>query len=355
MVKRLTILFAVFLVIGIFFYTAVSISFGQGSRIIILWPNPETAKSSLQLQTFPFIIVPPPPASGSAQIATESSRIQLVNRKVPNLLGGNYCPLDYVKKPGETCECLDMLAIACPAGTDTPPISCPQGQIPFMDFMGSSTREWYCAQLIDMPGYSGPRTPPSGCFEACIAKPIVYLYPTEPTYIDVEVLAPGEVFVSDPQYPEGGWKDVFAYPNGDILYQGKAYRELFYETRVNTKIDMPETGMVIAQGEIESELRRALYNFGLQDRELEEFLEYWVPTLENLDSDYIFFSVLTPDVKEAVDKLIISPEPDTRIEIIAYFKPLNKPIEIKPLIIPDSPPVRSGFTMVEWGGTIDLD
>ncbi len=346
--------FAGFLITGILFYAAVATSFGQGSRIIILWPNPETAKSSLQLQTFPFVIVPPPPASGSGKIATESSKIQLVNNKAPSQLRGNYCPADYVKSPGETCECWDMNAIACPAGTDTVP-TCPQGQIPFMDFMESNSRQWYCAELIGLPGGTQSKTPPEGCFEACIAKPIVYLYPTEPTYIDVEVVAPGEVFVSDPQYPAGGWRDVLAYPSGDLVYQGSKYKELFYETRVKTKIEMPDAGIVIARERIEHELRSALFKFGLKDRELEEFLEYWVPTLENLNSDYVFFSVLTPDVKESVDKLIISPEPDTRIEIIAYFKPLGKPVDTKPLYVPESPPVRSGFTMVEWGGTIDFE
>lgn len=347
--------FAGILITGILFYTAVSTSFGQGSRIIILWPNPETAKSSLQLQTFPFIIVPPPPASSSGQIATESSKIQLVNRKAPSLLGGNYCPADYVKKPGETCECWDMNAIACPAGTDVMPTNCPQGQIPFLDFINSTTKVWYCAELIGLPGGPENKTPPEGCFEACIAKPIVYLYPTEPTYVDVEVIAPGEVFISDPQYPAGGWRDVLAYPSGDLVYQGKQYRELFYETRVKKKIDMPDAGIVLARERMEPELRSALFKFGLKDRELEEFLEFWVPALEGLNSNYVFFSVLPPDVKQSVDKLIISPEPDTRIEIIVYFKPLDKPVQVRPLSVPDNPPVRSGFTMVEWGGTIDFE
>jgi len=54
-----------------------------------------------------------------------------------------------------------------------------------------------------------------------------------------------------------------------------------------------------------------------------------------------------------VDKVIITPEPDTFIFFLAYFKPLSQPIQVKPLMLPLEPPKRVGFTAVEWGGTID--
>ena len=95
-----------------------------------------------------------------------------------------------------------------------------------------------------------------------------------------------------------------------------------------------------------------IIRLGLIKNEREEFLEFWIPRIKALNSPYIFVSILEKDEKERIDKVFYSPEPDTRIEFIAYFKPLDFPIAIDPLILPKRPE-RIGFTAVEWGGVID--
>ena len=63
----------------------------------------------------------------------------------------------------------------------------------------------------------------------CIWKPVIYLYPTKKTLVDVKVSVPGEIVVSDPLIEKleesvlrslggGGWKNVTAYPHGSLLY-----------------------------------------------------------------------------------------------------------------------------------------
>lgn len=214
--------------------------------------------------------------------------------------------------------------------------------------------DWYCLK-ITFPFLGGSKNKQElipGCKYACMGKPVVYLYPTKPTLVSVTVETPGSIIASDPLYPENGWKDVLAHPDGTLLYKDKKYSELFYETSVNKRIAMPEQGIVIPSEELEQTLRSSIARLGLIQKEQDEFLEYWVPVLQNLHSPYILFSILPPDVKDSVDRLIISPKPDTRIEFIAYFKPLKQPITIRPLDLPKTPPQRIGFTEVEWGGTI---
>lgn len=226
---------------------------------------------------------------------------------------------------------------------------------------------------IDMPGTGDPREKKAcswqhviGTYDiicqdicglndgfTCYGKPVILLYPERPTLVDVEVKTSGEIFVSDPLYPAGGWKNVLANPDGSLVYENKKYEELFYETKVN-KLKMPTTGLVFTANEIEEKLSELLYQLGLDysKNEIPEFMDFWLPKLKALKSKYIFVSLISKDVKEKNDLVIATPEPDTRIELIVYFKPFWEKINVEPLTIPQRPD-RIGFTLVEWGGTIE--
>lgn len=192
----------------------------------------------------------------------------------------------------------------------------------------------------------------NNCEAFCIMKPVVYLYPQTTQLVDVAVDTPGDIYISDPHYPTGGWKNVLAHPNGELVYEGKKYKELFYESEMDT-VKPPTNGIVIASKDLERELRIITYKLGLQGAEQQEFLDFWVAKLGELQSPYILFSLVETSEKERIDRLVITPKPDTMIDFLAYFKPLDHPIEVTPLVLPENPPKRNGFTVVEWGGTID--
>jgi hypothetical protein len=218
---------------------------------------------------------------------------------------------------------------------------------------------YYSCDVLMTPGdrrfpdiwCSSPSITQDGDGIYCVGKPIIYLYPTKPTFVNVRIRTIGTIFVSDPLYPENGWKNVLAYPDGTLLYNEKSYKELFYETNVDT-ITAPSTGIVVKKSEIKKTLESITYQLGLTEYEQSEFMSYWMDRLSPLPQPYILISILEPDAKKIIDTVEISPEPDTRIEFIAYFKPLSKPISIPKLQLPERP-IRHGFTMVEWGGTID--
>lgn len=186
----------------------------------------------------------------------------------------------------------------------------------------------------------------------CHAKPIVYLYPENPTLVDVLLEIPGIITVSDPQYPAGGWQDVLAQPNGDLWYGEAQYPYLYYEAEVD-KVNPPGTGIVIKTTHLEPMFRTILTQYGLNKKEINDFTEYWVPRLQSENKPYVLFSILDPIEKDRIDRVIINPKPETRIEISAYFKLLDAPVAIAPMALPASPPKREGFVMVEWGGTIE--
>lgn len=185
----------------------------------------------------------------------------------------------------------------------------------------------------------------------CVGKPVIYLYPEKPTLVDVELTIPGEIYISIPKYPTGGWQNVLANPDGTLVYKQKKYKELYYETAVTVE-KIPQNGIIIPTSDLKSQLGRIVTKLGLKPSERDEFLEYWMPLLTDLKKPYILFSLLDQDEKERIDGVDINPTPDVFINFIAYFKGIEKPTEIEPLTLP-TPPQRAGFTAVEWGGTID--
>jgi hypothetical protein len=194
----------------------------------------------------------------------------------------------------------------------------------------------------------GSKTAP-GSGRYCVEKPVIYLYPTIPTLVDVAVVTSGSVVVSNPLYPLGGWKDVLAQPDGTMLYNDKEYSELFYETSV-TNFQKPTLGVTIPKAQLAIKLSTLLDTVGLIGNEKQEFLSYWLPQLEKIQSSYIFFSILPPIAKAEIDTVDISPKPDTQIGFIAYFKGVSIPAE-NTLQLPPTPK-RKGFVSVEWGGVI---
>lgn len=187
----------------------------------------------------------------------------------------------------------------------------------------------------------------------CDAKPVIYLYPEVKTIVDVSLKVPGTIPVSIPFYPaDGGWKNIEAYPGGKFIYQGKTYNELFYEANI-TPIAPPDNGIIVKRENINDSLKQITAKLGLNTTEQHEFLNYWMPRLNDLNSRYVHISVFSPDQKDIIDHVDITPKPDTFIQFIMYYKPLQKTLNLKPLQLPNTPPKRVGFTAVEWGGIID--
>lgn len=169
--------------------------------------------------------------------------------------------------------------------------------------------------------------------------------------VNVSLTIPGTIYESIPAYSENGWTDVFAQSNGTLRYQNQTYHELYYESQVG-KIKQPDTGIVIPQVKLQEKLSEIITRLGLLPKEQDEFLSYWLPKLYALKSPYVLFSVIDQAEKERVDHVTISPQPDTWIAFLAYFKPLDFPVIVQPLTFPKIPE-RKGFTAVEWGGTIE--
>ncbi|HSX09806.1 MAG TPA: hypothetical protein VLF93_06650 [Candidatus Saccharimonadales bacterium] len=321
-----------------------------GKLVQIVTPTLDPSHSTLQLETFGFTTLAPtaiPTAVPTGSVpATTLPPSSATSAPPPPPVNPGSFPTSSPNAP----ICADdddgvMVSPSCRCLAFT--VECVNGQPENISPVGQG----YYSKL-PVTGLISCGTPPYAANgRYCVGKPVIYLYPKVPTYVSVQVQTSGSIVVSDPIYPQGGWKNILAYPNGSFDYQNRTYTELFYESSV-TNFEKPEQGIVIPTKDLVQNLNGVLSQLGLIGAEKEEFISYWLPKLQTLNSPYIFFSVLSPSVKDAIDHVVITPTPDTQIAFIAYFKPVSTPNYGSPLILPPTPK-RIGFTSVEWGGVID--
>lgn len=178
-------------------------------------------------------------------------------------------------------------------------------------------------------------------------KPIIYLYPETTTEVTINFLKPESLTTTYPKY-NNSWK-VQADPTGKLI-DIDTNRELYslYWEGNNHQTDMKDEGFVVKGEDTISFLEEKLKLLGLTDREADEFIIYWLPKLEPQEYNYIRFET-TEEVNEYMP-INVSPQPDTVIRILMDYKPLDEPIKVfeQQIITPQ----RTGFTLVEWGGSL---
>lgn len=178
-------------------------------------------------------------------------------------------------------------------------------------------------------------------------KPVVYLYPETGQNISVKVDIASGVTVSEPAY-NSGWS-VFAEPSGRLYdYNTKAYYPyLFWEGHSSELYQPGNKGFIVEEKDVPNFLTDKLTQYGLTNQEITDFKDYWQPRLTG--SPYFFITFLGTQEMNRLAPLDISPKPDTLLRVFMDYKALTKPITVENYKITATP--RTGFTVVEWGGT----
>ena len=179
-----------------------------------------------------------------------------------------------------------------------------------------------------------------------IDKPIIYIYPEQETKVSVTVGRPENLTHTYPKY-EQKW-EVIAKPNGDLV-DCKTGRNLYalYWEGINTVEPNMEEGFVVKGEDTIKFLEEKLEILGLNEREANEFIIYWLPKLES--NKYNFIRFQTEEEINNNMPLEITPEPDTIIRVVMEYKELKEPIKVQEQQL--QTPERTGYTVVEWGGT----
>ena len=179
-------------------------------------------------------------------------------------------------------------------------------------------------------------------------KPIIYLYPTETTTVNVRVGKPENLVYTYPEYQQG-WQ-VEATPDGTLTdpKTGRTYYALYWEGIIGHKKQKLEEGFVVSAEETIPFLEKKLKLLGLTEREANEFIVYWLPRLGENRYNFIRFQTMTEQNENM--PLLVEPKPDTVIRIMMEYRGLNKEISVYEQTLTPAP-ARKGFTLVEWGGS----
>ena len=178
-----------------------------------------------------------------------------------------------------------------------------------------------------------------------IAKPILYLYPEKKTNVTVTFERPEFLETTYPKF-KSKWV-VTADTDGTLTDStGKNYYALYWDEKKVHTVDFSEGFYVEADDAIDF-LEKKLSYIGLSEREMNEFIMYWLPVLEKNEKSLVYFE-LTQE-RESYNKLIISPQPDSLLRMVIHIKKVDQKTEIKKQSLVKFK--RKGFVAVEWGGT----
>lgn len=185
-------------------------------------------------------------------------------------------------------------------------------------------------------------------FDSIKGKPIIYLYSDKEMDVHIDLELKSDIL--DITYPEykNGW-DVRVIPNKGIQDKnGRLYDYLYWESKSNDVFDLSE-GFIIDKENYINFLQIKLVEVGLSDKEVNEFITYWLPYISQYP--YVLMKFEMEGYEESV-KLNITPTPDNILRVFVVFKGLDKPIDIEEQDLSYYEDFeRTGFTVVEWGGT----
>lgn len=175
-------------------------------------------------------------------------------------------------------------------------------------------------------------------------KPVIYLYPPKEMQVSVNLTVDGKLTCTYPSYGDG-WK-VTALPDGTLIdANGQTYNYLYWEGETYAQYDLSK-GFCVKGEDTAAFLEDALDKLGLTRREANEFIVYWLPLMEKNPYNIISFQT---DIYTDAAQLEVNPAPDTLIRVFMAWQQTDSFVELPEQEL--SAPKRSGFTVVEWGGT----
>ena len=176
-------------------------------------------------------------------------------------------------------------------------------------------------------------------------KPVIYLYPEAETEVTVSLDYGGELTCVYPAFDGGASWSVTAAPDGTLTdAAGQTYNYLYWEGVSDADYDFSE-GFCVPGGDTAAFLEDALAALGLNRREANEFIVYWLPRMEANPYNLIAFQT-TAYTDHA--RLTVDPAPDTVLRVFMAWKPLERSVQLPSQTLDG--PERAGFTLVEWGG-----
>lgn len=177
-----------------------------------------------------------------------------------------------------------------------------------------------------------------------LAKPILYLYPEEKTKVMVTFEHPEYLETTYPKFTSKWIVD--ADTDGTLTDENnKKYYALYWDEKKVHTVSFDE-GFYVEKDNAIDFLEKKLSYIGLNDKEMNEFIMYWLPILEKNEKSLVYFELT--EERDSYNKINISPKPDSLLRVAIHIKKVDKKVNIKKQSLKKFK--RKGFVAVEWGG-----
>lgn len=186
-----------------------------------------------------------------------------------------------------------------------------------------------------------------------VDKPVIYLYSVEEVKASISPNFKGDLIFTYPKL-NNQW-DVTVKNNVLTNFtSSKQYPYLFWEGELKglnfDKVEGKVYGNLIDKNEVTSYLEESLSQMNFSQKEKSDFITFWAPKM--LQNNYIFIQFVEDEsVDNILGELEINPQPDNLKRVYMICKGFeNKPsLEFEQQTFQSFD--RSGFTVIEWGGT----
>ena len=176
-------------------------------------------------------------------------------------------------------------------------------------------------------------------------KPIIYFYPEEEMDLKVTYVEEERLLTTYPKY-DNGW-DMHLKEDGNFTIKGsdREYYALYFDEIGDFEWDWSE-GFYVTKENAITILEEKMDYIGYTNREVDEFIMYWLPVLENNEKSLIYFEQTEERNEEC--PLEFSVTPTSLIRTLIHIKKVDEETPIKEQELRHYE--RTGFTVVEWGG-----
>ena len=176
-------------------------------------------------------------------------------------------------------------------------------------------------------------------------KPIIYFYPEKEMDLSVEFVNKEKLLTTYPKY-NNGW-NIHLNEDGTFVTgnDNREYYAIYFDEIANYTCNFEE-GFYVNKDNAINFLEEKMDYIGYTNREVNEFVMYWLPILEQNEHSLVYFEQTEERNKEC--PLIFSTEPNTLIRTMIHIKKVDgeQTIKEQELVHYD----RNGFVVTEWGG-----